>query len=156
MKKRYIDNTSQSDGPTGVFAKDTLVIYTGTLLNSAPVKMRGEQIIQDAAGCGVYFFFDDDAVLLNLYTVPYTESFAWDRHGGFFVKEMDDAAPVYYIDSDRRVGKAAENFSAFLENLPFWKENTMPDQGIAAFSSREEAEQVYKIYNLDELIAKNW
>ncbi len=156
MKKLYIDNTSQGDGPIGVFVKDIQVIYTGTEINTEPARMRNEQIVQDAADSGISFFFDDEQVSVNLYTVPFTVCFARDNCGGCFVKETDDDTPVYYIDSDRHIGKVAENFSAFLKNLPFWRENRIPDQRIVIFSSREEAEQVYEIYSMNELIAKNW
>ncbi len=156
MKKLYIDNTHQGDGPIGILAKDSEVVYTGTIINSAPVKMRGEEIVQDAARCDVWFFFDDDHITLELYTVPFAESFAWDGCGGFFVKEQEMDAPVYYIGPDRRVGRAADNFESFLRDLKIWKENLQPASSLKAFSSREEAQRVYQIYDMEELIANRW
>ncbi len=155
MKKLYIDHTNEGDGPIGIFIQDTEVIYTGTEINAAPSKMRNAPIIQEGSKNGIHFFFDDEDISLGIYTVPFMEAFARDDNGGIFAKEIDDNAPVYYINADLQVFQAASTFQVFITDLESWKVNLRPSQSVQTFSSRADAQLTYNIFDLADIIGEH-
>ncbi len=154
MKKLYIDHSNEGDGPIGIFVRDTEVVYTGTMINSAPAKMRNEPIIQKGADCGIYFFFDDENIQLNLYTVPFMEAFARDGAGGVFAKPSEDDAPVFYFNAALQPFQVAKNLQAFINDMSAWREHLLPDQMVEAYASRMNAQRVHEIHDLNDLLAQ--
>lgn len=149
MKKLYIDNTKPRNGVVGVFIRDTEIIYTGTAVNSEPRRYRENELVKWAEKNEVRFFFDGEETGVSLYTVPFTEAFATDEDGGYFVKSCGQ---IVYIDRDKRTYKLSDSFEGFMKNLADWRERLTEDESVFAFSSREEAEKRFEIIDLDEMI----
>ncbi len=152
MSKLYVDNTTHGNGAIGLLIRDTEVIYTGTIINAAPAQCRNEEYPKLAKQFDVHFFFSDDNVQLDLYTVPFMEAFAADSCGGIFAKVDNEPGQIYYIDTNNTPFKVAKSFEDFVKNTAHWRECIEADLSVRAFSSREAAEQVFEIVGLDTLL----
>ncbi len=142
MRKIYLDMT-ENDG-ISIFVSDAEVIPAGTTVYSMSVKHRSAEYEKLALEYDVHFIFDDCRVSVDFYTVPRVDIWATDSKGGYFgtIGEMCDLesdAPICYIDREKNVFLAAENFRAFNKKIACWRQNLTPYEGITFYDSKEAA-----------------
>lgn len=156
MKKFYVDKTAEKEC-RGYFMKDCELIWAGSTVASASVSERErhrEEYERFAREYDVHFLFDDDAVQMEFYTVPWTEVFARDSLGGFLAILNGDAqseGTVCLISADRKCFFVAENIRAFVEKTDGWQENLKLMKRVKVFESMEDAEKEFSFLKITEM-----
>ncbi len=150
MKKLYWD-VSESEGCIGyigVSAKDTEVVSAGTTLYPMSVKDKNTEYQRYADTYDLKFIFDDDIPQIGFYTVPRVGIFAKDSLGGLFgtigkTTDIDDAAPICYINKSKESFSIADSLKVFLKMLASeydWRTNMTPNHNIVFYKSKVDAE----------------
>lgn len=158
MKKIYLDMTDHNRC-ISVFAKEAQVIPAGTTVYSMPVTDKNAEYQRFADEYDIHFIFENAAVHLNFYTIPWIDIVATDSEGGYIgtvgeMSSLDSDAPICYIDKNRNSFLAAENFSVFLESASCWKRKLKPYDEIVFFSSKEEAQRHHEFLDIDDLLTE--
>ncbi len=120
-----------------------------------PAKYRKGAYTQQAQDSGVFFFFDDEGIEVELYTVPYMEVFARDDYGGYFTRRDGGDEGIYYIVAKRECFWFADSFQNFVELTAQWRKHLKNDRSVRVFASWEDAQREFEIVDLD-IFLSNW
>lgn len=147
MKKVYCDML-ESKGCIAVFAKDVEVVPAGATLYSMSVKDKNAEYQKYADIYDLRFIFDDDIPQIDFYTVPRVDIFAKDSLGGLFgtfgqTTDIDNVAPICYINKSNRCFLIANSLKVFLQMLASecdWRTSMVPNNDIVFYKSKADAE----------------
>lgn len=148
MKKIYWD-VSEREGCIGVFVKDAEIVQAGVTLYSMSSKDKNAEYQYFADSFDLRFLFDDDIPKIDFYTVPRVDIFAKDSLGGLFgtvgqTTDIDDAAPICYINQAKECFWVANGLKAFLQMLKSeceWRTGMLPYHDIVFYKSKTDAER---------------
>ena len=148
MKTVYMDRLSHSE-PVSVFVRNINIKWAGASVYSMPVSDKNAVYQNIADKYDVHFIFDDEKPELHFYSVPWVEVFAIDSCGGCFssVEDLpgfDSKSPVVYIDGNKKVFWAAEDFEQFIGNLINCKDNMKPYSEVRVFDTKEDAMKIFE------------
>lgn len=148
MKKIYWD-VSEREGCIGVLGKDIELIPAGVTLYPLSVRNKNAEYQKYANSYDLRFIFDDDIPQIDFYTVPRVDVFAQDSLGGLFgtigqITDIDDVAPICYINKNKECFMLANNLRAFLQRLASeceWRTDMIPNPDILFYKSKADAEE---------------
>lgn len=157
MIKKYFDIT-ESNG-AGIFfvgIKDTEMILAGTTINSMSNSEKNDEYQRYADDYDIQFIFDDCVPQLEFYTVPFVDIIAKDSEGGFIGSlgqqfDLEGDAPICYINRDLKCFIVSDNAIKFLTNVGLWKDNLIPSDKIALYSSKVDAQKDLEFVDLANL-----
>lgn len=103
-------------------------------------------------------FFQNDAVELDFYAVPFLCVAGHDGAGGWFVAPKEGFSfhkndPLYYLSADKKLF-AIKDSAAFLQGGYRWRDELTPSDLAEIFPSKAEAEKKYELHNERELAAQ--
>lgn len=154
MGKLYVDAVEmQKRTIIGVCTDgDDEVILAGTTISSMAIDFKKDyQKYSDYYD--LHFIFDDYIPAINFYTVPQIDIIAIDSIGGYIGGigqsfDIDNDAPICYINKELDCFIIAKNGKEFLHNIKSWKNNLKPYDKITFYSSKIEAEKKLEFIDL--------
>lgn len=144
-KKLYFDMTEKQEC-ISVFALGVEIIPAGTTVFSMSVKDRNEEYRRYGEEYDIHFIFDDCIPKIDFYTVPRVDIMAVDSEGGLIGTigqscDLQNDAPICYIDKDRNCYRIAENGAVFLANVQEWKNHMEICHDVVFYQSKKAAEK---------------
>lgn len=154
MKKLYLDMT-HTDGCMSLFVRGAEIIQAGTTVYSMQVKDKNAEYQKFADEYDIHFIFDDNIPVMDFYAVPRVDIMAIDSAGGYIgtiggTSDLEGSDAICYIDSERNVFLAADNFKDFIDMADSWKTHLRPCGDVDIFCSKDEAEKVYEFVSLND------
>lgn len=152
QKKIYLDKTDPSLGCTAVYSSEAEIIPAGTTVNSMPVSDKNEEYASLDDTLDIYFIFDDNIPVIDFFTIPYIDIFAYDSKGGLLgsvneMTDLDSMAPIVYINPDHKCYKAGQTLKHFLTKGKHWQNGMKTWKKIRFFGSAEEANQMLLFFD---------
>jgi hypothetical protein len=155
MKKVYLDQC-ENEGRMAIIVKDVEAVPAGTTIYSMRARDRNATYQEYADAYDLRFIFDDDLPEVNFYAVPQVDIFAKDSVGGLFgtvgqTTDINDAAPICYINNSKECFSVADSLKAFLQMLASgcdWKATMRPDHDIIFFRSKADAEHRFEFIDV--------
>lgn len=162
MKKVYLDRL-ESKGCISVFVSNAEVVPAGTTCYSMSAKDKNAEYQKYIDLYDLRFIFDDDIPQIDFYTVPQVDTFAKDSLGGLFgtigqTTDIDDAAPICYINKSKECFLIAESLKSFLQMLAVeydWRASMVPNNDIVFYKSKADAQHNLEFLEMRQEIETN-
>ena len=129
----------------GVMLHGGMARLAGAEICASPAKDRETELTQRLAEKGFHFIYEGDETAFPWYALPRLHVFASDGAGFYATDEpagVESEGPVWRVDAEGRVSKAAESVRALIEAVLAGEALTQePDEDHRLFASRRDAEK---------------